>query len=59
MNTSNQVNKVVIEHADGRTMVIDDSYMIDQIDGLLTVTSRCQQEEIINMLNEVDRNERV
>jgi hypothetical protein len=47
----------VIEYADGRVVSIDDDYMIDQIEGLLAVTSRREQEEIINMLNEVDRNE--
>ena len=57
MNTSNQVTRVVIEYADGRVVSIDDAYMIDQIDGLLTVTSRREEEEIINLLNEVDKNE--
>jgi len=32
--------------------------MIDQIEGLLSAISRKGREEIVNMLNEVDRNER-
>ena len=39
---------------------IEDEYMINQIEGLLTVTSRCEEEEIINMLNSEDyENERI
>ena len=53
MNTSDQVTKVLIEYADGRVMSIEDEYMINQIEGLLTVTSRCEEEEIINILNRV------
>ena len=51
------MTKVVIGYADGRVMSIEDEYMINQIEGLLTVTSRREEEEIIKMLNEVDRNE--
>ena len=38
-------------------ITINDQYMIDQIDGILSSISRNDQMEIINMLNKEDMNE--
>lgn len=57
MNTGDYVTMILIEFADGSVLSIDDNYMINQIEGLLGVTSHREEEEVINMLNEVDKNE--
>ena len=50
------INKIILYYQDGGCEVINDSYKINQISGLLSLASIEDQEEIKQILNEEEEN---
>jgi len=57
MENSDFVRAVTIEYWDGTILLINDSWSINMLGGLLSLTSIKDQEELNKILNEEDQNE--